>query len=254
MIQIANFGASTMPKCRLAAHAVILVALLSVFLSARSGVCETVPVFEKSSANVRVTFLYGGVPSVGTKVVVERLLPHEMTVVESFNRTTDGRGFVRLKNLKIGGLYRIYVSDERARDLVWLYLQIAEVGHPGISEFTLEVPEQPHVQPLSSLRGTVVDETGARISNAGLEVTRVGIEPPQFIGRTRTDARGEYSFQVPDGQYEVTFTAPGFALTRLTLVVTSDNPVDSWRGLRLTMNVGREGGYKPYNYSVAEDK
>jgi hypothetical protein len=243
-----------MPKLLTATQAVIFIALLPVVLTVLPGVCETVPVFEKSSSNVRVKFLYGRAPSVGTKVVVDRLLPQEMDVIEHFIRTSDRRGFVRLKDLKIGGLYEIYVLDDRRRELVSLYLRIANVGRPGISEFTLEVPEEPHVQPLSSLSGKVVDATGAGISNADLEVTLAGVKPSQFIGRTRTDAHGEYSFAVPDGQYDVSFTAPGFALARLTLVVASNNRADRWRGLRLTMNVGREGGYKPYNYSVVEDK
>lgn len=234
-------------------HTIFVVALLSFFLAIRYGECEVVPVFEKASSDVRLKLVYGQVPSVATKVSIDRLSPRSETVLESFARRSDSRGCVRLKDLKMGGLYRIYISGEQGEELVSLYLRI-DAGRQGISEFTLEVPEQPHVQPLSSLEGKVFDVTGAGIPNVELEVALAGGEPRQFLGRTKTGPRGEYSFQVPDGQYNVRFTAPGFYDVRVMVVVTSDDRDDAWRGLRLTMNVAGEGRYKPYNYSVAEDK
>lgn len=62
--------------------------------------------------------------------------------------------------------------------------------------------------PLTSLRGTVVDTTGAMVQGAqiALEQPQTGLHLAQI-----TDAKGEYQFQqLPPGTYTITITASGF--------------------------------------------
>ncbi len=240
---------------RSVAFTCVLALLVATLLNARPGSCETVPVFEKSTSNVQIKILRKGSPSAGTEVLVDRL--NEDAVLEHFTRTSDRDGFLHLRNLRVGGRYEIHIvesaSNGQTYDLAWLYLQIVDEGHPRTSEFVLEVPERPRVQPLGALSGTVVDVTGEGIQDTTIEVTDIGSSPSQFVTRGWTDPRGRFSFQVPDGRYEVIFTKAGFQRARLILTVASDR-LDAWHGFRLTMDIGGEGRYKPYPYSVAEDK
>jgi catecholate siderophore receptor len=79
---------------------------------------------------------------------------------------------------------------------------------------TETAPTSP-VASLVTIRGVVLDPTRAPISGA-----RITMEASSLAARsTMTDERGEFSFSVPDGRYDVTVAANGFVTVNETLDV-----------------------------------
>src|SRR5271167_4649128 len=65
----------------------------------------------------------------------------------------------------------------------------------------------------ASLRGTVLDPSGAAIARATVTVRNVAI---QLSRETRTNEAGTYAvFDLPPSGYEVIIAAPGFSTQRL---------------------------------------
>ena len=78
----------------------------------------------------------------------------------------------------------------------------------------------------ATIKGTIIDPTGAVITQASVELINSGTGESR---RTQTGAQGTYTFTaVPPGEYELKTTAPGFAewAGRLTLRVAQEAVVD----------------------------
>lgn len=80
---------------------------------------------------------------------------------------------------------------------------------------------------LASLRGTVLDPSGAAIVSATVSVRNA---PTQVSRETRTDQAGSYTvFDLPPSTYEITVAAPGFTIQRrmdVELTVSAEEVVD----------------------------
>src|SRR6266851_4290132 len=76
-------------------------------------------------------------------------------------------------------------------------------------------------QDTGSINGTVKDQNGALVT--GAEVTL--LHPQQAVLRTTTtDSNGQFRFDnVPRGSYEIRISQPGFALRRVSLLLSAGN-------------------------------
>jgi hypothetical protein len=89
---------------------------------------------------------------------------------------------------------------------------------------TTQLPEDFVLEPLpGTIRGRVTRaDNGQPIQGARVSAVANNVER----GFALTDANGNYSFQVPGGEYQVTATAPGFAPNTQTVIVPREGEVE----------------------------
>ncbi|MGH9682141.1 MAG: carboxypeptidase regulatory-like domain-containing protein [Candidatus Acidiferrales bacterium] len=77
----------------------------------------------------------------------------------------------------------------------------------------------PAQNPMGTLRGTVLDASGARVPFASVEIAA---EESSLTRQARSDGRGEFRVEdVPPGLYRVVVSAPGFAEARSSVTIAA---------------------------------
>lgn len=137
--------------------------------------------------------------------------------------TTDGEGRYRLEGLTPGS-YQVTVRSVELSDTLW---GKAEVD-AGVHRLDFRFPSGAQVS------GQVLDSRGVPVPRASLSLVPVG---GGYISNTVGRADGTFTFRaVPDGDFHLRGSAPGFALTvEPGEVRVSGGPV---RGLLLRLNRG----------------
>jgi carboxypeptidase family protein len=88
-----------------------------------------------------------------------------------------------------------------------------------------------------ALRGRVVDPSGAVVANTKVKVVERDETGGHLELELRTDERGEFLANVPDGRYETSFAAPGFWTAYVTAEVVNEAP-RAWRGFEVALEIG----------------
>ena len=231
----------------------LLISVVAFILLAEwAGACEYLPVYQKASPNIRLKVVRGDKPLTNAKAEVARsLVPGGMAPIDQFTRTGDSAGVIWIPDLVAGDFYSIWVSDEQGNYGAQFNLEISATGPGAVSELNASFPEPPKASPVKTLRGTVMDANGGVIPKVAIAVRKTG-------GDTRPDSQaetgphGDFSFELPDGKYDIEFKYRGFAPVRMAAVVQKDGH-NTWRGLRVTMKFG-DCGLSLYKYSVAEEQ
>jgi hypothetical protein len=90
---------------------------------------------------------------------------------------------------------------------------------------------------LRALRGVVVDQTGAVISNAVIDVYQ-NEESKRVITHLTTDNAGRFDSKLAPGKYLLIFKACGFDVQKVVVKVGTDG----WRGMQVGLGVGGSCG------------
>lgn len=211
--------------CKLRRWVLIFVALCSFFHSeAMASASTRVLSIYKSGQHARIDARNNGKPLAGIRVEVYRGfgwhdgLPHSKALLLL---TSNQLGEVTLPTLPDGEYLILALSKPNLED--WLYLDVSS-DERSRQSFDLNLWPQPptfaeklaaaeastEVATVSEIRGIVFDPTGAHIPKATVEVLVKGTQGKRHAATLRTGADGEFSAEMPEGQYVLIVSALGF--------------------------------------------
>jgi hypothetical protein len=256
---------------RFMAPALLLLACPSWSLGLSVVVATRGPVpYAKQGLQVAVVF--DGKPAPGAKIEVGRISGDG----EPLLLVTDSLGKATLPELPAGE-YHIRVAPAQSpnftegidfclaecaiNDLEVTNFTVDSLNgtlHPidrsalGMSEFVIDlardrIPEwaqqiataerDPTVLRAREIRGVVLDQSGAVIPGASIDVIRKGGKANESIAGLQSDPSGRFLIPVPDGDYFVLISSPGFAPRALQITVSASGSTDD---LQLVLTVGQE--------------
>jgi hypothetical protein len=240
---------------------VATVCVLAAELSFSCSIIEVTVPPVKVGRNVAITVVEKEKPAHDVRVSVESLKnsePHAQ-MGRPFQATTNANGEASLTGLATG-LYVVYAIKNDEKTVIGSLDVSSEItASPSHAKFELYPPAPLPPPPpapivLRSIRGRVIDPSGAVVANTKFKVSHVGDAPGTPKLELATNTRGEVSSTVPDGNYEITFGLPGFSTAHVPVTVsaTSDK---SWSGFALTLLLAEcTTNPNPYHYSIAEEK
>jgi hypothetical protein len=101
----------------------------------------------------------------------------------------------------------------------------------------VEAEHEPTVLRTREIRGVVLDQSGAVIPGASIDVIRKGGKANEPIAGLQSDPSGRFLIPVSDGDYFVVISSPGFAPRALQITVSPSRSTDD---LQLVLTVGQE--------------
>jgi carboxypeptidase family protein len=214
---------------------------------------------QKVNRNATIVALKDQKPLVGVLIALDRLGDAKTTnpVVRVRNLLTDKSGEIALRNLS-PGIYALSVLEgERKHRLGSIQVTDRTDTNASRVEFEL-LPEAspPPVPPapllVSRIAGQLHDTSGAVFANTHFNVRRLQANDGKSEINADTDARGEFSLEVPDGNYELRLSVRGFNPAFVPLEVAADSR-QGWAGIDLTLELAKcAPGMTPYLYSIKE--
>jgi hypothetical protein len=227
-------------------HAVGLAFALGVTLACAQPAFSSVRVepLQESSQRPRITVLLDGKPVAHVKVAVSADTSPDkplLTLISGEN------GRVSPPRLRPGN-YMLRASP--SRDLAGgLFLHINSFASPG-NRFAMELERYdppPTFEELVAAAersaaaetspkfgGLVVDQTGAKIPKTSIDVVIRGTNGNKHAAKLKSNALGEFSTDLPDGDYVAVFTAPGFSTRVVPITIAKAGPAQE---LRIVMKV-----------------
>lgn len=216
---------------------------------------------KKVGGNVTIVALKDHKPLVGVPIVTDRLgdVKAMKPVVRVAESVTDTKGEITLRQLTPA----IYIPSVLENDHThWLAsIEVStqsDTDHSRV-EFELlpEAPPPPVPPPprlVQRVAGQLHDPSGAVFADTQFHISRLdeGNANPEM--QVKTNARGEFSLEVPNGNYELRVAVRGFnpAVVPLEFVASSDR---GWKGIDLTLELAKCGpGMNPYLYSIKEQR
>jgi hypothetical protein len=212
----------------------------------RAFECVLVTTTQKSSPNPTVRIFNGENPYANAMVIVTQIIGENGATKEVVRRQTDSNGIIKLTSLSLGGSYVVWVLEKAERHESLSF----EVAEGGLSNFDLKFPAPVEPLRLKSLRGKVVDPTGALIPKVKIKVESLNTnsqEPREFA----TDEQGSFAVNLQDGEYQLTFMENGFFTAAFPVVIKAGSK-NEWNAIQLKMLIGTEdcGGNRP-RYEVS---
>jgi hypothetical protein len=232
-----------MKRCRY----VDLAFALGVTLACAQPVLCSVRVepLQESSQQPRITVRLDGKPAVHVKVSVSKGVSAGkplLTLISGQN------GQVLLPPLKPGN-YLLRASPSRGL-AGGIYLHINSFASPGnrfsmdlerydppptFEELVAAAERSAAKEPLPRFGGLVVDQTGAKIPGTSIDVVIRGTNGKKHAAKLKSNALGEFSADLPDGDYVAVFSAPGFSTRFVPVTIAKTGPAHE---LRVVMKVG----------------
>jgi hypothetical protein len=200
--------------------------------------CVLVTTTQKSSPNPTVRIFNGEKPYANAMVIVTQIIGENGATKEVVRRQADSNGIIKLTSLPLGGSYIVWVLEKSER-----YESLSfEIAEGGLSDFELRLPapvEPLELLELKSLRGEVIDPTGALIQKVKIKVKSLNTDS-QEIQEFATDDAGKFVANLRDGEYQLTFKENGF-LTAIFPVVIKRDSKNGWNAIQLKMLVASTG-------------
>jgi hypothetical protein len=196
------------------------------FLLPKHAAFAYVPVFYvvNSGQHARIETKADGKPLPGVSVEIYRgfgrhgELPHAQALLV---QTSDQRGELTLPTLPSGKYLILARAKPNLED--WLYLHVSADKRSSASLDLNLTPQPPTTEEklaaaeastdiarVSQLHGVVCDRVGSPIARANIDVLIAGTQGKQHAGRSRTDSKGEFSIDLPEGRYLLKVSAQGF--------------------------------------------
>jgi hypothetical protein len=207
----------------------------------------TAHTYQESSSNPTIRVFVGTKQYEYAEVVVTESTVENGVEREFLRQYAGSDGVVRLSALREGWFYVLSTADIQGR-----YLSLAlHIVKDAPSSFEIKLPESSQPPRLGSLRGTVIDPSGAVLQKVKIQAKPIGVNSGEVL-ESATSSQGQFVLDVPDGEYRLTFVERGFYAAQFSVVIKA-NSRDSWKALRLKMMLGVEdcAGTRP-RFSIEE--
>jgi hypothetical protein len=235
---------------------VTAVVLLVVKLASTCSIVEVTVPPAKAGKNVVIAVYDNNKPARNLAVLIEQIKNSKLTsLVPMASGTTDVNGEITVSGLALGA-YVVYST--KGSEKVWLgALEVApeitaELSHVKYDLYPMPPPPVPPPPILlRSMRGQLLDPSGAVIANTKFKIRQT---KPASDGNeldSVTDASGEFSLTLLEGSYELSFRLPGFNPAIVPVTISRNDK--GWAGLRLTLLLAEcNPNPNPYHCSIAE--
>jgi len=220
---------------------------------------------------LQVTVVFDGKPASGAKIEVRRTYPDKETLV----LVTDGLGKAVLPQLPAGEYHiraapatspnfsgeidfcvaecpdddfeitdftvdsldgTLHPIDRSALGMSELVIDLAPNRNPQWTQLLASAERDPTVLLIREILGVVLDQSGAVVPGASIDVIRRGGKANEPVAGLQSDPSGRFLIPVSDGDYFVLISSPGFASRALQITVSPSGSTDD---LQLVLTVGQ---------------
>lgn len=134
---------------------------------------------------------------------------------------TDDKGQTVLPRLPYGRYYILAKGEQDFREYDYLEISRWPVGRrrklnlelqnwgPTLEQQIVAAEQSSEFKQISDFHGVVFDQTGQRVAGARVDIVLKGTEGKKYVAHLLTNAQGEFSADLPDGDYMVIAEFPG---------------------------------------------
>ncbi|HLY43562.1 MAG TPA: carboxypeptidase regulatory-like domain-containing protein [Terracidiphilus sp.] len=129
------------------------------------------------------------------------------------------------------------VLDANALALSEVRMEISPRPDPVLGHLLADAEQQPITKHLAAFRGVVKDQSGAVIPGAWINVVVKGSGGKNRAASMYADQDGQFSAQLPPGEYVAFIQSPGFKSSVVSFTIANEAAADS---LEIVLDIGMQ--------------